>query len=790
MPLLTPMVVRASPTTPKPRGTIPRYAWDTAGKGKPRTDDVMRIRMLEDTPAIALPMNTVLSQLTGSEWEVQPDEEFEGSAQHAQAAEEISKWLQGKFNSNEESWDAFQAAWARDILSIGSGVVELVWDDARTATREMYVRDAGVFTKHLDKYGRIPARDSVDEQGKHRPAYWQWGGSVMAGNFQRRSTSPEVMQHEASPYLYNIMSIQPTSFERDEIMWTDLNPRSWEPYGHGRVADAAILAEIVLNMTLYNRSYFGEQEMPEGILGISGAGQGEVQAIIDYWKAEIAGRPNKVAILGAPAGIHWQPFRGTMKELQFLQSNEHYLKLIWMLFGLNANEVGDIAEVTRPGGTKQFSADVWRKTTMPLLSLMQEDINRQLLPHLEPFIRVGGGLHFKYSISHPDAEDQMRARQDRDIEVGAITINDALRERGQEPVPWGDMPRALMQQLITAQPEWFYTHFVVMENKPEPPDRPSMPGLLGLSQRSFPDPMMQHKDAAEDEQVEPVPDDVDAEGEKDPVWRAAVHMMQDTEAGIKTALREWFASIKEEWPQKSKAFGLPLSAMVLRLVIADMLREAIERGATAVMIEQMGRDAAELAEEIRIRTGEAVEITARPPSPDGPAMVFLRQRAATASIAVQDDVRSQLATILTEAADGGWGIQRLTEAFDARVPEISHAKSRLIARTEVMQARRNGAQAFAEGVDVVAGKMWDATKDNRTRKWHTAMHGVTVPKNGHFTVPRVSPEQDESWPRDTYVVGGSDPYNCRCRQRHVLREDMPSDIRELCARYPEVKRLA
>jgi len=222
-------------------------------------------------------------------------------------------------------------------------------------------------------------------------------------------------------------------------------------------------------------------------------------------------------------------------------------------------------------------------------------------------------------------------------------------------------------------------------------------------------------------------------------------------------------------------------------VIAEMLAEPIYAGMSVAMKDQILRDSDTIAAQLTERTGEDVAVNPTI-SEDSAAMKFLKQRAETASIAVQDDIRSMLGTILTDAAENDYSINQLTQALDTRIPEIGHAKSRLIARTEIMHARRQGAQALADSLDVIGGKMWDATRDSRTRAWHAAMDGAVVPKDGYWTVPLVDAkaQKGQGFPKDTYIVGGTDPWNCRCVQRHVLREDMPDNIQELCARYPEV----
>jgi hypothetical protein len=54
------------------------------------------------------------------------------------------------------------------------------------------------------------------------------------------------------------------------------------------------------------------------------------------------------------------------------------------------------------------------------------------------------------------------------------------------------------------------------------------------------------------------------------------------------------------------------------------------------------------------------------------------------------------------------------------------------------------------------------------------MDGTIIDKDDAFTVPKVSDDQPDDYPRTARVVGEDQPFNCRCSQAPVLREDMPS----------------
>jgi len=76
----------------------------------------------------------------------------------------------------------------------------------------------------------------------------------------------------------------------------------------------------------------------------------------------------------------------------------------------------------------------------------------------------------------------------------------------------------------------------------------------------------------------------------------------------------------------------------------------------------------------------------------------------------------------------------------------------------------------------VGGKEWLATDDSRTREWHSTMDGTVIEKDDQFTVPKVSDDQPDNYPRTARVVGEDQPFNCRCSQAPVLAEDLPDEL--------------
>jgi hypothetical protein len=125
-------------------------------------------------------------------------------------------------------------------------------------------------------------------------------------------------------------------------------------------------------------------------------------------------------------------------------------------------------------------------------------------------------------------------------------------------------------------------------------------------------------------------------------------------------------------------------------------------------------------------------------------------------------------------------IQEAKDNLSEGIAQMSDGHAETVARTQLNSADRHGVQALAESTDLIGGKQWHATEDGRERSWHLAMDGVTVDKDQQFVVPDTGdPKQPDGFPRQCNIVGGCDPYNCRCRQSSVLADDMEANVFEL-----------
>lgn len=774
-----------------PRGQRATFLWNTQGRGIPRRSDLLTVRALEESHAVALPLDTVLTQITTTDYGFQPPDDVTPTTAHENARERLLDWFEGGFNSNRESFDHFLKQVGSDLLSVDAGVIELVPDergssDARLA--EMYARDGATFTKDPDDHNRLPDPESGE------PAYWQFSMAGSRRKFDSDRPIGELAEH-VGDLGYGAKSHQPVPFTRDEIVWLEESPKPWKAYGTGRVQKVKTVTESVLNMDLTNRKHFDANEIPEGVLSIVDANQSQIDRTREYWNDEIKGEEHKLPILGGDA--QYQSFRASPTELNFLESQKWYHKLIWMIFGVSQAEVGLIEDVNRAAHAEASTA-VWRKTTKPLLELIEQRINNAILPFHPVYHDVGGEIRFSWNFDNPEIAKQERERQRQALESGTATINEVRQERGEDDVEWGDWPLELVRSTARNHPDWFLERLGV-DDPPSPVggggDLLGMSASTGSVERALSDGDVggeagngsRRKDPLRNEQSGEYPP---LKGHADQLETRVGARFADQRDDLEQAVEDAFPDEREEDRDSprgvEKGFGIDVDKIVDQLGLADVLTGVV----TEANLEAMGItadfEAGKIEQELEDELDEDdVGVGIDFDVEDSFAAQQMERSAAQKMVTVEQSVKDRIRNVLLDVADDGGNVTDATRALRETFDELTDSHARLVARTETMSSSRHGSQALAETSDVVGGKEWVATDDSRTRSWHAVMDGEQVPVDGDFVVPsgwQGPPEyQPSDYPRTTHVVGEDQPFNCRCVQRSVLAKDMPDDPRELAA---------
>jgi len=180
-------------------------------------------------------------------------------------------------------------------------------------------------------------------------------------------------------------------------------------------------------------AYAREKGVPDTIISILDISPLELKRLREYWKMEMKGKAHKVAVIGREAKV--TPVAVTPKDLEFLSSQQWFMKLVMACFNLNIPLLSLMGEAPR-AGTWALQRRERHKAILPLVQLFENEMNTEILSEFQ-----FDDVEFKFQTYDIDEDKMKRDMQIADINTGITTINEVRqKERGLDPVPWGEEP--------------------------------------------------------------------------------------------------------------------------------------------------------------------------------------------------------------------------------------------------------------------------------------------------------------------------------------------------------------
>ena len=800
--------------------------FNEALEGEPRHEDLFAVRLLGRTGYIEMAKDIIKDQVASTDFKVKPvipeNEDREPTDREMEAAAEMTRFFKGNFNSDDESFDHLLKAVLNDTLDFNSGCLELV-PDQDGFLKEIIVRDGLTFTKNVKDNGKLPP------PGEDEPAYYQFSLSAHAKQYfkqERQGIDLRNIRDELHQFGFtDLFSRETKSFGRSQVAWFEMDGRSENPYGRGLTQKVKKQAEHLINGDIHRNRFFLDNEYHKGFIKLDNSDAQQIKEDLEQKFKDGAGNEWEMTVIGSESAeyVNIDP---TPEKMQFLESHKFFNKLALSIYGLNADEAGFTENSNRSVGREQRKR-VFDQTTEPFLKMSGRVFTNQVLPFMREYNAVDIDFEFEF-----EPQNHFLKRLENEViseeqDNGTLTLNEARRKKGLEDYgPVGDLPLEAFQSLAQRKPG-----YVAQKINPELDDVPSSNDdpLAGLLGSNFSNNDKKNKEKNDGDTVETEKEEIkggssgstttekkliksysDAYQHKDVIISnckdalrnqtgfkdvpGLVEKVAEMQEDVGKVLRNSIdleQELENEFPEKDQD----------QYVLADVekvLENLDFKSRLASELETNNLDVLEMSAEYHGNQLEnEVENRLTIPSETKVSVDFdlmdtftaelVRQEAFKHATEIESSVRNQLKTQLLDGMEKGEGIDKIKNRVSKTVDRISSNHAELVARTETLQTSRKGSQALAESTDLIGGKEWIATSDNRTRDWHRVMDGEIVPKNDLFTVPQTgSDKQPNNYPRSARVVGEDQPFNCRCSQAPVLSEDMPDSVEQLSTGFENV----
>jgi len=229
-------------------------------------------------------------------------------------------------------------------------------------------------------------------------------------------------------------------FGKKEIVWFEKNPRTDNIYGRSAVENLANTIQTLIYAIDHNLEYFSDNQIPRGIIGLENSNTDDMKAFRDQWKEnqrvkDEAGNWRK-RFHHIPVTNKTPVFTRlelTNSEMEILESQKWWAKLVWASFGVTGTELG-FTEDAKGMGNQIVLSNIFKKRTInPILRMEEYKYNREIISEFE-----FDDIEFKFMTFDIEDETKKAALFKIQIDAGYKSINEIRVEEGMEEVEWGD----------------------------------------------------------------------------------------------------------------------------------------------------------------------------------------------------------------------------------------------------------------------------------------------------------------------------------------------------------------
>jgi HK97 family phage portal protein len=225
----------------------------------------------------------------------------------------------------------------------------------------------------------------------------------------------------------------------EEMVWfKQFNPLE-EFAGLSSVAPARLSVDMGFEAQRFNRNFFANSATPGDVAITSEENptDEEVSAFYSRWDSRFKGssRSHRLILLGR--GMDAKRLGLTQRDMEFSKALEWSVEEVSRAFGVPTVFLGELENATL-SNVSTFERFLWRNTIVPELKLIEDSLNRSLIP---AFGLSTYEYRFKFDISSvealKDSEDSQVAREVSLVNAGVMTPNEVRARHGLEAEDWG-----------------------------------------------------------------------------------------------------------------------------------------------------------------------------------------------------------------------------------------------------------------------------------------------------------------------------------------------------------------
>ncbi len=414
--------------------------------GVPRDFDPVELRRLAASEIVQLCEGFIMEEIANTPWylverdaktkallEMNPRERPAGALRkkamgdrnngNAKQALRDAYQLIDNPNTSNHPFNALISMVLADMLEVGDGCMALSFREADLMDDPTGYSSTGIPIPdrppaEIDCYDNLQYSKDLDDYGVLK-GFWHFPRTTQGTGFGA-----------------------PIILTTPELVWMTADPRSNRYYGYSKTEKAHSRIDLLILTIMQEGDIFTEGAISQGILSMEDWTPAQLKAFRKRFVEEVIGHPE--TMMYAEGKVTFIPFQFTYEQLQFLQRQLWYSKMVCGQFNLNLMVVG-LQENASGGLNTSAWADkivAHEKGIAPLLRKIEYFLNTQLF---WPYF--GEEIEFAFDpVMTLDDRQKLSTILVGEVAGGILTPDEAREEQGREPkdsdelVPVGGQP--------------------------------------------------------------------------------------------------------------------------------------------------------------------------------------------------------------------------------------------------------------------------------------------------------------------------------------------------------------
>lgn len=333
----------------------------------------------------------------------------------------------------------------RDALTFGHVAIEKVKTrkGGLHRIRPLPAENTYLLPKRMSK-AQIEQQDKAAQQTYKQP---------LSDNDPKAAQEVNVAENEFWKYVQVSYNMQPMNYFGDEDMiWKNFNPQNFadsQGYCYSPLELAIINITNHLNVENYNSNFFTHGYAARGVLHLKGTvTQAQLMNFRRQFYNTISGQQHawRTPIVAGLDEVQWVPMSGSAKEMEYINFNNHLMRIVCAQFQIDPVELGLDYLVSANGkspaqqANNEYKIEYSRERGLyPILMFMEDLVNGEILPSIDKALAEKYKFVFTgYTDETPQTEiAQMQAEM-----TVWKSMNDLLIQSQKEKIktPAADLP--------------------------------------------------------------------------------------------------------------------------------------------------------------------------------------------------------------------------------------------------------------------------------------------------------------------------------------------------------------